>query len=422
MAAAELPALPDIPAPSGRDLSGTDTGTRLAAGRLWAASRMPYFATAMFALRPVSAPGLATFAVDTDWRLYVDPATVAEWSIEQIGAVLLHEVLHLLRDHAGRGQDLGVTNQTAAPWNAACDAEINDDLVEAKVPLPDAPILPSTLGKPPGQLAESYYRPRRRPRHPDCGSGAHGRPRLYELDALAVGDPDADQNGIDPLEVASIRREAADAVLAASQKSPGSVPDGLRRWASDELLPVVDWRRELAAVIRRAAYDTAGRVDYRQGRRNRRAAALPSVVLPGLVRPVPSVAVVIDTSASVDAGELSAAVAEVTGIAAAIGARQRQVTVFAVDAQVQAVSRAARAQDIELTGGGGTDMRKGLDAAAALRPQPHVIVVLTDGWTPWPDRPPAGASVIVGLLGDDAAESGTVPAWARCVPIRGGRA
>jgi predicted metal-dependent peptidase len=380
---------------------------------------MPYFATALFALRVVSAPGLATFAVDRDWRVYVDPVTVAEWTIEEIGAVLLHEVLHLLRDHAGRGQDQGVTDQTATAWNTACDAEINDDLVEAGAPLPGEPILPSTLGQPAGRLAETYYRPRCRAGGPDCGSGAHSRPRPQEQKALA-GDPDADQDGIDPLEAAGIRGEAAAAVLAASQKSPGNVPDGLRRWASIQLQPVMDWRREFASLVRRAAYETAGRVDYRQGRRNRRAAAVPTVVLPGLVRPVPSVAVVIDTSASVDAGELSAAVAEVGGIAAAIGARHRRVTVFAVDAQVQAVSRAARGRDIELAGGGGTDMRKGLEAAVALRPRPHVIVVLTDGWTPWPDRPPAGASVIVGLLGNEAAESSTLPAWARAVRITGG--
>jgi predicted metal-dependent peptidase len=413
-----MPAAPTATvAPS---LTGTEAGTRLAAGRLWAATRMPYFATALFALRPVAAPGLATFAVDPGWRLYVDPATVAGWTIDEIGAVLLHEVLHLLRDHSGRGQDQGVTDRTAPAWNAACDAEINDDLVEAGLPLPAEPILPATLGKPPGQLAETYYRGRRRAGVPDCGSGAHGRPRRSELEALAA-DPEADQDGIDSLEAAGIRREAASAVLAADRESPGDVPGGLRRWARDELQPVVDWRRELATCIRRASYEMAGRVDYRPGRRNRRAAAVSSVVLPGLVRPVPSAAVVIDTSASVEADELSAAVAEVGGIAAAMGARHRRVTVFSVDAEVQAVTRAARGRDIELAGGGGTDMRKGLDAAAALRPRPDVIVVLTDGWSPWPDRPPARTTVIVGLIGDSAADSDDLPAWAHVIRIGDGK-
>jgi predicted metal-dependent peptidase len=101
-----------------------------------------------------------------------------------------------------------------------------------------------------------------------------------------------------------------------------------------------------------------------------------------------------------------------------MGARHRNVTVFAVDAEVQAVTRAARGRHIELAGGGGTDMRKGLDAAAALRPRPDVIVVLTDGWTPWPDRCPA-ATVIVGLIGEHATETDDLPAWARAVRIGG---
>src|SRR5437764_1272375 len=43
--------------------------------------------------------------------------------------------------------------------------------------------------------------------------------------------------------------------------------------------------------------------------------------------------------------------------------------------------------DVQLTGGGGTDMRVGITAATRARPAPHVIVVLTDGDTPWPDEP-----------------------------------
>jgi hypothetical protein len=34
----------------------------------------------------------------------------------------------------------------------------------------------------------------------------------------------------------------------------------------------------------------------------------------------------------------------------------------------------------------GTDMGEGINAAVALRPQPSVVVVLTDGRTPWPDE------------------------------------
>lgn len=394
--------------------------TRLAAGRLWAASRMPYFATALFALRVVAASALGTFAVDPSWRLFADPEAVDRWSVEEIGGVLLHEVMHLLRDHAARGENQDVSDWTAEAWNAACDAEINDDLVAAGVPLPGSPVLPSTLGLADGLLAEDYYQPNRRGRRSDCGSGAHGRRRSFEEDALG-DDEEAAGEGVGALEAAGIRLEAASAVLAASRTAPGSVPGGLRRWATGQLAPAVCWRRELAVVVRRAVSDAAGRVDYRQGRRNRRAAALPSVVLPGLVQPVPSVAVVVDTSASVHAAQLAAALAEIDGVAAAAGARGRRVTVLAVDTKVQAVTRVSSSRNVELAGGGGTDMRRGIEAAAALRPRAEVLVVLTDGWSPWPERPPARTSVIVGLVGSGAAGVATVPAWARSVIIPGGR-
>jgi hypothetical protein len=44
-------------------------------------------------------------------------------------------------------------------------------------------------------------------------------------------------------------------------------------------------------------------------------------------------------------------------------------------------------------------------------------VVLTDGYTPWPEQPPRGMRVVVGLLGDDAPEA---PAWARSVRVPSG--
>ena len=39
---------------------------------------------------------------------------------------------------------------------------------------------------------------------------------------------------------------------------------------------------------------------------------------------------------------------------------------------------------IELTGGGGTNMAKIIAEALQARPQPQMILVCTDGWTPWP--------------------------------------
>ena len=50
-----------------------DEWRRLRLAQMAAVEAMPYFARALFALSPVAAPGLKTFAVDEFWRLYVDP-------------------------------------------------------------------------------------------------------------------------------------------------------------------------------------------------------------------------------------------------------------------------------------------------------------------------------------------------------------
>ena len=43
-------------------------------------------------------------------------------------------------------------------------------------------------------------------------------------------------------------------------------------------------------------------------------------------------------------------------------------------------------------------MRIGIRAAGALSPRPDLIVVLTDGETPWPDEAPSGTSVLALVL------------------------
>lgn len=57
------------------------------------------------------------------------------WSAQVVGAVLLHEVGHLLRSHAERADALPQPHSHMA-WEFAGDAEINDDLLAAGAPLP----------------------------------------------------------------------------------------------------------------------------------------------------------------------------------------------------------------------------------------------------------------------------------------------
>jgi predicted metal-dependent peptidase len=111
------------------------------------------------------------------------------------------------------------------------------------------------------------------------------------------------------------------------------------------------------------------------------------------------------------------ALAEVEGLLRSLGLA-RQVRVLACDVAVGPAQRVSSARQVELVGGGGTDMGAGIEAAAGLRPRPAVTVVLTDGFTPWPGQPPRGMRVVIGLLGDRAPDA---PGWAHAVRIPGGR-
>ena len=389
------------------------TGDRLpglAAARLWAATRFPYLASGLFGVQTIPASGSGTVSVDRQWRLRADPSVAAGWTPAELGGVLVHHVCHLLRDHAERSVASVRTPADSPLWIRAADAEINDDLIPAGLELPGDPVLPKHFGAPPGKMAEEYYAmlreapdARRRP-WLDCGSGADGQPR----DGESTGAP----RGLDQWQADLLRRQVAQDV-ARHGKEPGTVPAGLLRWAQQVLAPQVNWRRLLGAELRRAIADVAGAADYSYRRPSRRAAAVPGVVLPALRRPVPELAVVCDTSGSMTDDLLAMALAEVEGLLRALGL-SRQLRVLACDTAVGPAQRVTTARQVELTGGGGTDMGAGIAAAYALRPRPALTVVLTDGYTPWPSVAPKGMRVIAGLLGTNAREA---PGWVRSVRV-----
>ncbi len=389
----------------------------LAAARLLALEQMPYLATALFEVVPVCCPGLGTFAVDADWRLYIDPERLVGWGPPAAAGVLLHEVGHLLRDHHARHAEQ--EHRDGRLWNLAADAEINDDLLAAGVPLPDGPITPSYLERPDGQLAESYFHHllewQRVLIDPACGSGAGGAELDVELD-----DEDDLHPAVSPLEQDLVRRKVASDIEAAGGgrgAQAGTVPGGWRRWATRQLEPpLIAWPHRLRRAMRRSLSVRAGQLDTSYRRPGRR--RVPGVVTPGMVQPELRVGVVVDTSSSMSDGQLGAALAELEGICRSAGVRDDGLTVVTADVEVREVPRLRHAADLPIVGGGGTDLRPAIRYLAGHRRRPAAVVVLTDGFTPWPVEPPPRCQVIVvvvprtdGLVPDDP------PSWAETVVL-----
>src|SRR3990172_6548274 len=91
-----------------------------------ASRAQPYISRAIYALVPVEAIGIGTYATDPHYRLYYDPENVKAESLPTIAATLIHEVGHLLAKHHKRGKNL--PEELRGVWNVAGDCEINDDL------------------------------------------------------------------------------------------------------------------------------------------------------------------------------------------------------------------------------------------------------------------------------------------------------
>ncbi len=390
---------------------------KLFAARLLATRARPYLAAALFALHPVESRRTPTMAVDRYWRCYVSPAFVARTPVEHLAGVWVHEVSHLLREHHDRGDRYARAHDLRGPgerlrMNIAADFEINDDVYgDGLDPPPDA-AYPQRCDLPEGRLMEDYLGMfRLGPAFDhlawlDCGSGADGGERAWDL-----GPDGAD--GLAPHERDAVRFRVAEAING----RPGCAPRGWQRWAEEAFHPPQRWRDLLGAAIRAAVSGGGAGQDYAFGRPARRSSALPGVVLPALRTRPPRVAVIIDTSGSVSDAELGGALVEVAAIGKAVGGRRDHVSVFSCDAAAGFAGPWCRAEGIELIGGGGTDLRAGFTKALRARPRPDVVVVLTDGQTPWPaEQPPC--RTVVGLFPRRVVDwENRPPEWARTVTI-----
>ncbi|MGH2331786.1 vWA domain-containing protein [Thermoanaerobacter mathranii] len=400
---------------------------KVQAARFKLINEKPYVAAALLSLQTIEFSGLETMGVDQKWRLYFDPKVAEKWDVDEIKAVLYHEVLHMLRSHHNR---LGNFPNRIA--NIAADAEINDDLLEEGFKLPEKPITPAAINMPKGLLAEEYAEELMKRTEqeiqkilsdftiadissPKPGSGVCGSIATGTYEPWEEKDNESNVPGLTETELEIIKRNTAKEIRVYEQThGRGSIPAHLSRWAEEILNPKVNWKRELAAVIKNTISSISGRVDYSYRRPARRQSTVKDIILPSMQQSVPNVVVVIDTSGSISGKMLGQAIAEVKGILHATELKDR-IWYITCDAEVYATKQINSIKQIKLEGGGGTDMRKGIEAAERLKPRPDICIVLTDGYTPWPDTAPRGMKVIVGLINSEAKD---VPPWAKMVNIK----
>lgn len=213
----------------------------------------------------------------------------------------------------------------------------------------------------------------------DCGSGATGGTRDYEEEST-------DDGSLDEFDRELIREEVARDIMDA--QNAGKVPGGWVREAADILDPKVDWRQEMRAWMRKAVAYIAGQTDYSYKRPSRR---YPSskIIMPSMraLKP-PTVRIVLDTSGSMTPELLGQSLSEISDIVHQVTQQAGEpIEVVNCDAGSHTIQVIQDIQAFEIVGGGGTDMRVGIEAAAQAHPTPDVILTVTDGYTPWPNKP-----------------------------------
>ena len=421
---------------------------QLRLARAYCGEQLIWFAPALYQCEITLTERVPIAAIDRNYNIYFNPKAVIEIKktssslqdgIEQLAFLWIHEISHELRVHSDRAIDI---KANAKIWNYAADLEINDgEWTGLKMPKAFPGLLPTKLNLPNGQLAEWYYHEilENKELQKGCqncfqngegegkgeeeekgkgkgngnenigngpswdeGSGVHGEPRPWEED----GSPQK----LHPIDREIIANDVAKK-MQENRKQIGTMPGSWGLWIEEILESRTDWKKILHHRMSSAIAIGIGlRVDYTFARPSRRQSVYHPIITPSFSGSRSgSITVVVDTSGSMGGSTLGQAVGEVCKV---LEDFKMPVTVIPCDAQayepIILKTNADRFKIQQLKGGGGTNMIVGIDAALNLKPKPDTILVLTDGYTPYPERP-YKIPVVFGIIKKDPHQSTPKP-------------
>ena len=292
-------------------------------------------------------------------------------SDKELVGVILHENLHKVYQHHWLWKELWKEDAQLA--NMAADYVINFEIVDLSSRYPDFIKLPEM-----GLYDEAY-------RGMDTkqvfellkkggkgGGGGKGGFDVHEFEDL-------------PADVQEEVRKEIEQAVRQGQLLAGKQGGDVSRALEDLTKPRIDWREQLREFMSEVS---TGKDDTTWRRPNRRWIA-QDMYMPSTVSETMGTLVVgIDTSGSISGELVSRFLSEVVGICDNV--RPEALHILDVDAEV-AQHRVYTQDDLhkvsqitKLHGGGGTDMRQIFKYVDRNNLRPEAIVVLTDGYTPFP--------------------------------------
>ena len=218
-------------------------------------------------------------------------------------------------------------------------------------------LYPDEYGLQPGRLAEQYYQDMLDFAADKADDMAQHTCEHDHTEGPGQGGQDDEEGGLSRARQEQVRRRTAQDVLDhIDNHGEWAAPTGLQQWAMMRTEPKIDWRRLLASELRRGLHRRPGSGDSTWSRPARRPDDGP-VLRPGTARPTAHVAVVVDTSGSMQTEDHSQAFAEVHAILRA-AVPGEAIAVYSAHHEVAAVQTVNQTRQIRLVGGGGTDMRQ----------------------------------------------------------------
>jgi predicted metal-dependent peptidase len=343
-----------------------------------------FFATLVMSTPMVVDTTLPTAATDM-LTIFYNPAFIEGLTLPQVMFVLAHEVMHIVFKH---GLRRGSRNPQL--WNIACDYAINLILHEAGFEVIQGCLFDPRFK---GMSAEQVYdmlkqeMDKENKKRKQNGEGKAGPGDLHQ-DTSGMGEDVREPANIDAEARAKAEQQIQQKVAQAANmaRMAGKMPAGVARLVDEILNPTVPWQDLLREYMTRVTKDNES-----WSRRNRR---FTDVYLPSRhSQRMGEIVVIGDTSGSITNQELARIASEVAAISEAVN--PERIRLVWADTEV-AGEQEFEAGDIikaDPKGGGGTDMRVPLQHIDQY--QPEIAVLVTDGYTPWPNVEPEYPLIVV---------------------------
>lgn len=343
--------------------------TRLAKAKTSLILEHPFVGAIALGMPHTYQEGIGT-ACTNGKRVLYDPKFVSDLTDDELKFLVAHECMHPMLEHNFRRQ-----SRDPKRWNMAADYVINQLLTDEGIgAFIDGGCLDKALYDAGNGVSEHIYTllPEGDDGDGDGGGGMGGTGQDLE-DGEGTAQDQAQQS-------AEWRVKVAQAAQAA--KMMGKLSVGMARLVDAILNPTVDWRDVLQRFV------TKHKTDERSFSRPNRRFLSQGLYMPSRSGEVMGpMAFLVDCSGSVDDKQLAQMAAEMRTVHEDLRPEKLHVVYFDSEVSHYECYGPDDSLDIRFHGGGGTDVRAAFDYLEAEGHADDVVctVVLTDGYTPYPD-------------------------------------